>query len=129
MHYELSVAVRRALSMQFERDYKIQYENVDFVPPGNGGMWLKYDYVEVDTIFKSLDRKCKRFIGMVQISVVFPPGAGIDKARKATKEIADFFEDGKMLSTGYIYEGAIVHKVQKSETGWLYPVRFYVCNN
>lgn len=126
MHYELSVAARMALAQEYEREYMIAYENVDFVPPGDGGIWLKYDYTEADTLFLSLDRKCKSFIGMVQIAVIFPPGSGIDTARKVAKNIADFFEDGKMLSIGYIYEGAIVHPVQKSETGWFYPVRFYV---
>lgn len=126
MHYELSVAARVAFAKQFEKQFPIQYENVDFVPPGEGGIWLKYDYTEADTLFLSLDRKCKSFIGMVQIAVIFPPGSGIDTARKVAKNIADFFEDGKMLSIGYIYEGAIVHPVQKSETGWFYPVRFYV---
>lgn len=126
MHYELSVAARMALAQEYESEYMIAYENVDFVPPGDGGIWLKYDYTEADTLFLSLDRKCKSFIGMVQIAVIFPPGSGIDTARKVAKNIADFFEDGKMLSIGYIYEGAIVHPVQKSETGWFYPVRFYV---
>lgn len=126
MHYELSFAVRRLLAVNFERDYKIQYENVDFVPPKNGGTWLKYDYKESDTIFLSLDRKCRSYIGMVQIAVIFPPGSGIDEARKTAKDIADFFDDGKMISSGYIYEGAKIHPVQKSETGWFYPVRFYV---
>ena len=126
MHYELSVAARVALAQEFESQYTIQYENVDFVPPGDGGIWLKYDYKEADTLFLSLDRKCKSFIGMVQVAVIFPPGSGIDKARRLAKNIADFFEDGKMLSTGYIFEGAIVHPVQKSQSGWFYPVRFYV---
>lgn len=126
MHYELSVAARVALAQEFESQYMIQYENVDFVPPGDGGIWLKYDYTEADTLFLSLDRRCKSFIGMVQVSVIFPPGSGIDKARRLAKNIADFFEDGKMLATGYIFEGAIVHPVQKSQSGWFYPVRFYV---
>ena len=126
MHYELSIAARVALAEQFGKAYPIQYENVDFVPPANGGMYLKYDYIDSDTEFLSLDRKCKSYIGMVQIGVVFPPGSGTDKARLVAKDIADFFDDGKMLSTGYIYEGAITHRLQKSETGWFYPVRFYV---
>ncbi|QGF21233.1 tail terminator [Citrobacter phage HCF1] len=90
------------------------------------GIYLKYDYIDSDTEFLSLDRKCKSYIGMVQIGIVFPPCSGTDKARRIAKDIADFFEDGKMLATGYISEGAITHKLQKSETGWFYPVRFYV---
>lgn len=126
MHYELSVAARVALAEQFGKAFPIQYENVDFVPPSDGGIYLKYDYTDADTEFLSLDRKCKSYIGMVQVGITFPPGSGTDKARRIAKDIADFFEDGKMLATGYISEGAITHKLQKSETGWFYPVRFYV---
>lgn len=126
MHYELSVAARVALAEQFGKAYSISYENVEFIPPGDGGIWLKYDYKEADTIYHDLKRTCISYIGMVQIGIQFPPGSGIDKARKLAKDIADFFEDGKMLSDGYISEGAKVHPVQKSESGWFYPVRFYV---
>ena len=126
MHYELSVAARMALAQEYESEYMIAYENVEFTPPKVGGIWLKYDYKEADTIIHDLKRKCISYIGMVQIGIEFPPGSGIDKARKLAKNIADFFEDGKMLSNGYISEGAKVHQVQKSESGWFYPVRFYV---
>lgn len=126
MHYELSVAARMALAQEYESEYMIAYENVEFTPQKGGGIWLKYDYKEADTIIHDLKRKCISYIGMVQIGIEFPPGSGIDKARKLAKNIADFFEDGKMLSNGYISEGAKVHQVQKSESGWFYPVRFYV---
>lgn len=126
MHYELSVAARVALAREYEDKFQIMYENTDFIPPLDGGIWLRYDYVDADTMFLSLDRKCKSYIGMVQIGVNFSPGSGVDKARKISKEIAEFFYDGKMLDTGYISEGAITHKLQKSETGWFYPIRFYV---
>lgn len=126
MHYELSVAARMALAQEYESEYMIAYENVEFTPPKGGGIWMKYDYKEADTIIHDLKRKCISYIGMVQIGIEFPPGSGIDKARKLAKNIADFFEDGKMLSNGYISEGAKVHQVQKSESGWFYPVRFYV---
>ncbi|ARB06640.1 hypothetical protein GJL01_15 [Salmonella phage GJL01] len=115
-----------ALAQEYESEYIIAYENVEFTPPKGGGIWLKYDYKEADTIIHDLKRKCISYIGMVQIGIEFPPGSGIDKARKLAKNIADFFEDGKMLSNGYISEGAKVHQVQKSESGWFYPVRFYV---
>ncbi|HAK2374319.1 TPA: hypothetical protein H1940_004750 [Salmonella enterica] len=124
-HYDLALSARKALAQEYESEYMIAYENVEFTPP-KCGMWLKYDYKEADTIIHDLKRKCISYIGMVQIGIEFPPGSGIDKARKLAKNIADFFEDGKMLSHGYISEGAKVHQVQKSESGWFYPVRFYV---
>ena len=58
--------------------------------------------------------------------MIFAPGSGTDKARKIAKEIADFFDDGKMFETGYVSQGGEVRPIQKSETGWLVPVRFYV---
>lgn len=125
MHYDLMIAARKALAEQFDQ-HAIAYENVAFTPPSFGESWLKFDYTEASTEYLSLDRKCRSFIGMVQVSVVFAPGSGVDRPRRLAKEIADFFEDGKMLQTGYIYQGGEVKPVQKSETGWLIPVRFYV---
>lgn len=126
MDYELMLAARKALAGEFESRFKIAYENVEFVPPADGSMWLRFDYTEVDKEFLSLDRRCVSYIGMVQIGVIIPPGAGSDKCRKLAKDISSFFYDGKILETGYISEGAKVHKLQKSETGWLIPIRFYV---
>ncbi|QDH94243.1 hypothetical protein [Escherichia phage vB_EcoS_PHB17] len=126
MHYELMLAARKALAEQYERRYPIAYENVEFVPPADGSQWLAFHYKEVDTAYLSLDRKCRSFIGMVQVNIVFAPGSGTDKARRLAKDIADFFEDGKMLDVGYIFEGGEVRPIQKSETGWLVPVRFSV---
>lgn len=126
MHYELMLAARKALANEYEERFKISYENIAFTPPKCGKPWLAYHYKEVSTDFLSLDRKCKSYIGMVQVNVVFPPLSGTDSARLIAKEIADFFEDGKMLDDGYIYEGAEVRPVQKSETGWMVPVRFLV---
>lgn len=126
MHYELMLSARKALATEYESRFIIAYENVEFTPPGDGSPWLKFDYIEVDTEYLSLDRKCVSYIGMIQIGVIIPPGAGSDKGRKLAKEIASFFYDGKILETGYISEGAKVHKLQKSETGWLIPIRFYV---
>lgn len=126
MHYEMSVAARKALAKQYDNQYGIAYENVMFTPPNFGDAWLKFDYAEADTIYLSIDRKCISYIGMVQISVVFQPNSGVDRARALAKDIANFFEDGKILDTCYISEGARVHPMQKSETGWLIPIRFYV---
>lgn len=126
MHYDLMVAARKALAEEYESEYPIAYENVEFKPPSNGGMWLAFHYTEAETVYASLDRKCRYYVGMVQVNVIFAPGSGTDKARKIAKGIADFFDDGKMLETGYISRGGEVRPVQKSETGWLVPVRFYV---
>lgn len=126
MHYELSVAARMEFAKEYEKRFPIKYENVDFTPPADGGIWLKFDYKEADTIYHDLKRECVSYIGMVQIGIEFPPGSGVDTSRQIAKDIAAFFKDGKMLSIGYISEGAKVHPVQKSETGWFYPVRFYV---
>lgn len=126
MHYDLMVSARVALAREFESQYPIAYENVDFTPPGDGGIWLKFDYMEADTDRISLDRKCISYIGIVQVGIVFPPGSGTDKARLAAKSIAEFFLDGKMLDTGYIYSGGEVRPVQKSNSGWFIPVRFSV---
>lgn len=126
MHYELMVAVRKELTARFHENYSIAYENVTFEPPKLGEMWLKFDYVEVSSDYVSLDRKCRSYVGMVQIGVVIQAGGGTDRPRKLAKEIADFFEDGKMLETGYVSEGGEVRPVQKSETGWFVPVRFCV---
>lgn len=126
MHYELMLAARKALAERYESNYKICYENVAFTPPLCGKEWLAFHYMEVDSDYISLNRKCRVYVGMVQVNVVFPPLSGTDKARRLAKDIADFFEDGKMLETGYISEGASVRPVQKSETGWMVPIRFYV---
>lgn len=126
MDYDLMLSARKALAVEYEGRYPIAYENVDFVPPGDGSMWLAFYYVESEPLRLSLDRKCVSYLGMVQVNVVFAPGTGTDKARLLAKEIADFFKDGKMLDVGYIYEGAAVRPVQKSETGWIVPIRFVV---
>lgn len=130
MHYEMSLAARKFVSgvvvNNFPVRYPISFENVRFTPPVNGDMWLKYDYTEADTVTWSLSRKCKYYVGMVQVSVVFSPGVGIDSARKIAGQLAEAFEDGTMLDSGYIYEGGTVNPVVKSKYGWFIPVRFYV---
>lgn len=126
MDYELMLASRMELASEFESRFKIAYENVNFIPPTDGSMWLAFHYVESDPMRLSLDRKCVSYLGMVQVNVNFAPGTGTDKARKIAKEIADFFKDGKIIGVGYIYQGASVRPPQKSESGWMIPVRFTV---
>ena len=125
MQYELSVAARKLIAERFS-NFAIKYENIAFRPPANGAQWLKFDYIEVDDPYFGLSRTCRSHIGMVQVSVVFSPGSGIDKYRRLAQEIANYAEDGKMLEVGYISEGGRVHPVQKAEGGWFFPVRFYV---
>lgn len=126
MHLELSQAARRAFDAHYKNLYSICYENTPFTPPVNGQPWLKFDYIEADTLRFGLRRTCKSWIGMVQISINFPTGIGMDWSRGLAKDIATFFDDDKMLSTGYVYIGGEVHPVQKSVGGWMLPVRFYV---
>lgn len=127
MQYELSIASKKIVSQSAKviaPSLPISWENVGFTPPS--GMWLKFDYTEADTVTYGLSRKCKYYVGMVQVSLVFPPGNGVDKARRLANQLAESFVDGTMLETGYIYEGGVVHPVVKSQSGWLIPVRFYV---
>lgn len=127
MHYEMSLAARAMVKAAFADRYPIIYENDSAKPPADGSMYLKFDYIEADTLRLSLSRKCTSYIGLVQVGITFPPGRGVDAARQLAVEVAETAEDGRMLKDDiYIYEGGIVHPVQKSETGWLYPVRFYV---
>lgn len=129
MQYELSLASRKFVSDLINTlpvRYDVAYENAAFTPPKDGSMWLKYDYTEADTVTWSISRKCKYYVGMVQVSIFFSPGAGVDKARQVANQLAESITDGTMLDTGYIYEGGVVHPVVKSQSGWFIPVRFYV---
>ncbi|ATN94108.1 tail terminator [Shigella phage vB_SflS-ISF001] len=125
MHYELSAAARSAFQSKY-RDFPHYMENRNFIPPKDGGMLLRFNYIEEDRRYLSIDRKCKSSIAIVRIGVVFPPGSGVDEARFRTKDIADFFKDGKMLNVGNISEGVIVHQIVKHESEWMTPVRFTV---
>lgn len=124
--YDLAKAARVALFQEFGSRFKIMAENVEFKEPNDGSTWIKFDYIPASKTYKSLSRKCIRIRGMVQVGVVFSPDTGMDKARLLAKEIANFFEDGKILSVGFIFEGASQKPVQKSQRGWLIPIRFTV---
>lgn len=123
-HLDMSEAARNALFEQFRSRYEIAAENVDFTAPSDGSTWLKFDYMPASKDYRSLDRKCITLTALVQVGIVFSPDTGMTKARALAKEIANFFHDGKILNVGYIFEGASSHPVQKSERGWLLPVRF-----
>lgn len=123
---DLSNAVRTALFSGFKSRFSIMAENVSFKDPEDGSAWLKFDYFPVEKIYRSIDRKCIRIRAMVQIGIVFAPDNGMTEARTIAKEIANFFKDGKILDVGFVFEGASSRPVQKSERGWLLPVRFTV---
>lgn len=123
-HFEMMISARSALLDNFGGSIPVCLENIEFEPPADGGMWLKFDYIEADTRYLTLDRKCLSYIGLVQIGVVFRPGSGTDDARELAKAVANAFPDGLELGTGYIFEGAILHPIQKHETGWFIPVRY-----
>ena len=130
MQYEVSLAARKFVSdllvNEFQVRYPVAWENAAFTPPADGSIWLKYDYTEVDTVTYGLSRKCKYYVGMVQISVFFSPGTGIDKPRQIAHQLAESIVDGTMLDSGTIYESGVVNPVIKSKSGWFIPVRFYV---
>lgn len=130
MQYELSLAARKFVNdlivNEFPVRYPVAWENSAFTPPDDGSIWLKYDYTEVDTVTYGLSRRCKYYVGMVQISVFFSPGTGIDIPRQIANQLAESIVDGTMLDRGTIYESGVVNPVIKSKSGWFIPVRFYV---
>lgn len=130
MQYELSLAARKFVNGILVNNipvrYPVAWENVKFTPPSDGSMWIKYDYTEVDSVTYGLSRKCKYYVGMVQLSVFLSPGTGVNKARQLANQLAESIIDGTMLDIGYVYKGGIVNPVIKSQSGWFIPVRFYV---
>lgn len=136
MHYELDLASRQFLSNAFEDDLPISWPNVDFTPPSDGSIWLQYHYIDAVTETVSLDRKCRIYEGIVQVSVIFSPGAGTQKARRLANDVAKSAKDGIMLSLsigdsekfiGYITEGGkLSGAVVPHNSGWVQPVRFTV---
>ena len=130
MQYELSLAARKFVNGILVNNipvrYPVAWENVKFTPPSDGSMWIKYDYTEVDSVTYGLSRKCKYYVGMVQLSVFLSPGTGVNKARQLANQLAESIIDGTMLDIGYVYKGVIFNPVIKSQSCWLIPVRFYV---
>uniref|UniRef100_UPI00223C7903 DUF4128 domain-containing protein n=1 Tax=Escherichia coli TaxID=562 RepID=UPI00223C7903 len=92
--------------------------------------YLKVSYVEADSRSVDLSRKCRVYLAMVQIDVIFKPGIGTDSARLIAQNVAKYFPEGKILGDDkinlYVSEWAEVHGVQKAQTGWFFPVRFTV---
>ncbi|QXG07669.1 hypothetical protein [Erwinia phage Snitter] len=113
----------RALVFEFNAQrYALAVPNVPFEPPV--GIWLQYDFIPAETLSVGLSRKCRSLKALVQVSIVFPPDTGIDKAGALAKELAEFCYDGRIVGQSYIFTGGDVRPIQKSETGWFIPVRF-----
>lgn len=133
MHYDIALKCKAAAA-KFAADngIKIASDNVDFTPPANGDTYLKFSYVEADSRSVDLSRKCRVYLAMVQIDVIFKPGIGTDSARLIAQNVAKYFPEGEIIDSVnkvYVSEWAEVSGVQKHETGWFFPVRFAVrCN-
>lgn len=130
MHYDMALKCKAAVAkFAAENGLMIAGDNVDFIPPKGGETYIKVSYVEADSRSVDLSRKCRVYLAMVQIDVIFKPGIGTDHARIVAQRVANYFPEGKIVDPGsklYVSEWAEVHGVQKHETGWLFPVRFTV---
>lgn len=130
MHYEMALKCKAAAA-KYAADIGLQIagDNVDFKPPKHGETYLKFSYVEADSRSVDLSRKCRVYLAMVQIDVIFKPGIGTDRARIIAQRVAKYFPEGKIIDSVnkvYVSEWAEVSGVQKHETGWFFPVRFTV---
>lgn len=134
MHYDIALKCKAAAA-KFAADNGIMIasDNADFIPPAGGDTYLKVSYVEADSRSVDLSRKCRVYLAMVQIDVIFKPGIGTDSARLIAQNVAKYFPEGKIIDSVnkvYVSEWAEVSGVQKHETGWFFPVRFTVrCNS
>ena len=130
MHYDIALKCKAAVAkFAAENGLVVAGDNVDFKPPKHGETYLKFSYVEADSRSFDLSRKCRVYLAMVQIDVIFKPGIGTDAARLIAQNVAKSFPEGKVVDSEiklYVSEWAEVHGVQKHETGWFFPVRFTV---
>ena len=130
MHYEMALKCKAAVAkFAAGNGLKVASDNVGFIPPRGGETYLKVSYVEADSRSVDLSRKCRVYLAMVQIDVIFKPGIGTDCARIVAQRVAKSFPEGTIVdrdSKLYVSEWAEVHGVQKHETGWFFPVRFTV---
>ena len=130
MHYDMALKCKAAVAkFAAENMLRVAGDNVDFRPPAGGETYLKVSYVEAGSRSVDLSRKCRLYLAMVQIDVIFKPGIGTDHARIVAQRVAKSFPEGKIVDSEsklYVSEWAEVHGVQKHETGWFFPVRFTV---
>lgn len=138
MQYDMWRAVTKFVAEKAEEKMGLDvcYENIAFTPP-NDQVYVKFDYIELPDQIMSLDRKCVSYMAMVQLSVILPPGCGASISRKVANDLSKSAVDGMILKVEsedensppfscYVYEKGVVHPVQKSNSGWMIPVRFYV---
>ena len=94
MHYEMALKCKAAAA-KFAADngLKVAGDNVDFIPPKGGETYLKVSYVEADSRSVDLSRKCRVYLAMVQIDVIFKPGIGTDSARLIAQNVAKYFPE------------------------------------
>lgn len=133
MHYDMALKCKAAVAkFADENGLRVAGDNVDFRPPAGGETYLKVSYVEAYSRSVDISRKCRVYIGLVQIDVIFKPGIGTDHARIIAQRVAKSFPEGKIVDSEsklYVSEWAEVSGVQKHEAGWFFPVRFTVrCN-
>lgn len=130
MHYDMALKCKAVVAKFAAKNMlRVAGDNVDFRPPAGGETYLKVSYVEAGSRSVDLSRKCRVYLAMVQIDVIFKPGIGTDRARITAQRIAKSFPEGKIVdpeSKLYVSEWAEVHGVQKHEAGWFFPVRFTV---
>lgn len=130
MHYDMALKCKAAVAkFAAENGLRVAVDNVDFIPPRGGETYLKVSYVEADSRSVDLSRKCRVYLAMVQIDVIFKPGIGTDSARLIAQNVAKYFPEGEIIDSVnkvYVSEWAEEHGVQKHEAGWFFPVRFTV---
>ena len=72
MHYEMALKCKAAVAkVAAENGLRVAGDNVDFRPPAGGETYLKVSYVESDSRSVDLSRKCRVYLAMVQIDVIF----------------------------------------------------------
>lgn len=125
MHLDMEIAARKFIAGEFS-EYPMSIDNVEFTPPADGGMWLKYSYIPAVTRPVSLDRSCMVYVGMVQVDVYFAPNTGTQKAKKLADAVAKAAKDGILIDEFYIYECGRVSQAHKTCSGWFIPVRFSI---
>lgn len=130
MHYDMALKCKAAVAkFAAENGLRVAGDNVDFRPPAGGETYLKVSYVEAYSRSVDISRKCRVYIGLVQIDVIFKPGIGADSARLIAQSVAKYFTEGKIIDSVnkvYVSEWAEVHGVHKHDAGWFFPVRFTV---
>lgn len=130
MHYDMALKCKAAVAkFAAENGLRVAGDNVDFRPPAGGETYLKVSYVEAYSRSVDISRKCRVYLAMVQIDVIFKPGIGTDNARIIAQRVAKSFPEGKIIDSVnkvYVSEWAEVHGVHKHDAGWFFPVRFTV---